>query len=133
MRTGISHFWIGNFKNKYDFNNFFREDESYYDDEREIDEKYISEFAKSQDINWLEHDFLECGFEDKDISFEEKFSKYSYAEEWINELKKRMEQNRIDFQSNTIAFIAKDKIEKPVSIKKSDFHLIYLGEIEYKI
>jgi hypothetical protein len=55
MRTEISHFWIGTFKNESDFGNFFRETENYYENESEMDEKYISEFARSQNENWYVH------------------------------------------------------------------------------
>ena len=133
MRTEISHFWVGTFKNESDFGNFFGEAENYYEDEREIDEKYISEFAKSQNENWYDHDFFECGFENEKISFEQNFSKYSYSKQWLTELKNRVEQRQLNLQINSIAFITKAEIENPSSVKGDNFELIYMGEIEYKI
>jgi Immunity protein 22 len=133
MRTEISHFWVGAFKNEHEFGNFFGETENYYEDEREIDEKYISEFAKSQHENYYDHDFFEYGFENEEISFEERFSKYSYSEQWLAELKNRIEQKQLTFKINSIAFITKAEIANPSSVKENDFELIYMGEIEYEI
>lgn len=133
MKKEISHFWIGNFKSETDFYNFFGEDENYYEDERETDEKYISEFAKTQNQNWLDHDFLECGFENESISFEEKFSGYSYGDQWISELKSRIEQIKPGFEISSIAFVTKEKIANPASVKTQQYEILYVGEIEYEI
>lgn len=133
MKKEISHFWIGNFKSETDFYNFFGEDENYYEDERETDEKYISEFAKTQNKHWLDHDFLECGFENESITFEEKFFEYSYSEQWISELKRRIEQIKPGFEFNSIAFVTKEKIAHPTSVKTQHFEMLYVGEIEYEI
>jgi len=133
MRKEISHFWVGNFKSETDFYSFFEEDENYYAEEEDTDQKYISAFAKTQNKRWLDHDFFECGFEHESIPFEEKFSKYSYADQWIAELKSRIEQIKPGSQFNSIAFINKENIANPTSVKTEHFEMLYVGEIEYEI
>ncbi|MFG4001002.1 immunity 22 family protein [Flavobacterium aquidurense] len=133
MRTEISHFWLGKFKSEKEYSDFLGESETYYEDD-DIEENYISEFAKSQNENFLDHDFMESGFENEAVSFEEKFLKYSYAEQWIPEVKNRLRyQNQNLEDINTLVFISKDQIEKPVSIGNLQFDLLYIGEIEYNI
>lgn len=131
MRTEISHFWLGKFKSEAEYFDFVGEDEAYYEDD-DYEEKCISEFAKSQGENFLDHDFIESGFENEAVSFEEKFSKYSYADQWIAEVKNRLNNQNLE-DINTLIFISKDQIEKPVSIINSKFDLLYIGEIEYDI
>lgn len=134
MRTETCHFWLGKFKSEEDYFDFVGEDESYYENDDDIEDKYISEFAKSQGENFLDHDFIESGFENEDIPFEEKFLQYSYAEEWIVEAKQRLvPQNQNSEEINTVVFISKDQIKKPVSVTNSKFDLFYIGEIEYEI
>jgi len=133
MNKETSHFWFGRFRSEEEYFDFLGEDESYYNED-DIDGKYLSEFAKSQDRNHLDHDFMESGFEDENISFEEKFLKYSYASEWIFEAKRKLiEQNQNIEEINTLVFILKDQIKNPVSLKSSKFELLYIGEIEYNI
>ena len=94
MKTETSHFWLGKFKSEEEYFDFVGEDNAYYEDD-EVEEKFISDFAKSQGENFLDHDFMESGFENEAISFEEKFLKYSYAKQWIAEVKKRLsDQNQ---------------------------------------
>ena len=133
MRTEISHFWFGKFKSEDEYFDFIGEDESYYSED-DIEGKYLSEFAKSQDRNHLDHDFMESGFEDENILFEDKFEKYSYASEWILKAKENLIQlNQNIEEINTVVFISKDQIKNPVSINNSNFKLLYIGEIEYEI
>jgi len=131
MRTEISHFWLGKFTSEEEYFDFVGEDEAYYEDDDD-EEKYISEFAKSQGENFLDHDFIESGFENEAISFEEKFSKYSYADQWIAEVKNRLNNQNLE-DINTLIFISKDQIKNPVSVMNSKFDLLYIGEIEYDI
>lgn len=133
MRTETCHFWFGKFRSEEEYFDFLGESETYYEDD-DIEGKYISEFAKSQNENFLDHDFMESGFENEDISFEDKFSKYSYAEKWIPEAKTQLtEQNQNLGEINTVVFISKDQIKNPIAICNSRFDLVYLGEIEYEI
>ena len=131
MKTETSHFWLGKFKSEEEYFDFVGEDNAYYEDD-EVEEKFISEFAKSQGENFLDHDFMESGFENEAISFEEKFSKYSYADQWIAEVKNRLNNQNLE-DINTLIFISKDQIKNPVSVINSKFDLLYIGEIEYNI
>jgi hypothetical protein len=133
MKQEKSHFWIGNFKSEKNFFDFFGEDGNYYNDEQETDEKYISEFAKSQNENWIDHDFMECGYENDNADMNDKFFKYSYADQWLPILEKKISEQNIDIDINSIAFITKEKIQKPISIRNENFILFYVGEIEYEI
>jgi len=133
MRTEISHFWLGKFKSEEEYLDFVGENSTYYEED-DIKEKYISEFAKSQNEHFLDHDFMESGFENEAISFEEKFLNYSYAEQWIAEVKNRLKDlNQNPDGMNALVFISKDQIEKPVAVTNSEFDLVYIGEIEYEI
>lgn len=131
MRTEISHFWLGKFTSEEEYFDFVGENEAYYEDD-DYEEKYISEFAKSQSENFLDHDFIESGFENEAVSFEEKFSKYSYADQWIAEVKNRLNNQNLE-DINTLIFISKNQIKNPVSVMNSKFDLLYIGEIEYNI
>lgn len=133
IKTEISHFWFGEFKSEEDYFDFLGESETYYEDD-DVEEKYISEFAKSQKENSLDHDFMESGFENQDVSFEEKFVNYSYYDQWIVEVKNKLcDLNQNLDKINTVVFISKDQIEKPVSVTNLKFDLFYIGEIEYEI
>nr|WP_199158465.1 immunity 22 family protein [Pedobacter sp. ASV2] len=131
MKTEICHFWVGNFKSEDLFYEFFEEDKRFY--EEEADENgYVSEFSASQSENWIDFDFLECGFENNAKPFNEKFNKYSYSTEWMKTVESRIKElNLTDL--NAIAFINKSEIERPVNVKRKNFTLHYLGEIEYEV
>ena len=131
MRTEISHFWIGYFQSENNYFDFFGEKDDYYEDEREIEEKYISEFAKTQGEYWIDHDFIENGFDNSDNNFMDKFKKYSYSEQWISELNSKAKDKLINV--NTIVFITKSQIKNPQNIEGENYILKYLGEIEYEI
>lgn len=133
MRTETSHFWFGKFRSEEDYFDFLGESETYYEND-DIEEKYISEFAKSQNEHFLDHDFMESGFENGDISFEDKFVGYSYGTQWISEAKERlMHLNKNLEEINTLVFISKNQIMNPVSIVDAKLNLLYIGEIEYDI
>ena len=133
MRTEISYFWFGKFESEKEYFDFVGEDEAYYEDD-DYEEKYISEFAKSQSEHFLDHDFMESGFENEAISFEEKFVGYSYGTQWISEAKERLMHLNKDLEEiNTLVFISKNQIKNPVSIADAKFNLLYIGEIEYDI
>ena len=132
MRTEICHFWVGFFEKENDFFDFLGEDPNYYKDERELEEKYISKFAESQSENWIDHDLMECGFQNSDLSLAERFKGYSYSKEWIPEIERRIKTRKID-KLNSIVFVTKRAIKKPIDVIRENFSLIYVGEIEYGI
>ncbi|MBO9700349.1 MAG: immunity 22 family protein [Sporocytophaga sp.] len=132
MRKEVSDFWIGSFDSKDEYFNFFGENPDFYQDEDDIEEKYISKFAESQSENWIDHDFMESGFEDGNGTFIERFKKYSYSDQWITELSGKAKESDLK-KINTIVFITKGRIKKPVSISTSEYSLQYIGQIEYYI
>lgn len=138
MRTETSHFYVGYFPDEDDYFEFVGESENYYDEdedaaENDAEEKYISAFARSQGETWLDHDFMESVFNEEPVPLTEKFGDASYAEEWADELQRRIDASGNTSEINTLVFISKDQIHQPVSVKTDTFHLLYMGEIEYKI
>ncbi len=132
MRTEISHFWLGFFEKENDFFDFLGEDPNYYNDESDLEEKYISKFAESQGENWIDHDLMECGFQSSDFPFAERFKGYSYSKKWIPEIERRIKTPKIE-KVNSIVFVSKRAIKKPIDVIRANFSLIYIGEIEYEI
>ncbi|MDX1958311.1 MAG: hypothetical protein SFU98_07040 [Leptospiraceae bacterium] len=65
------------------FLDFFEEDNSYYAEENILPEedRFISAFAKSQKINWLDHDFVEKNEIQNPVSVKEKDYSLSYLGE----------------------------------------------------
>ena len=131
MNTDVLDFWVGNFNSEEDFYDFVEEDENFYLEE-ESDEKYISKFAESQNTIWLDHDFVEYGFDDRNIGLYEKFSEYSFAEQWLPILINRINAMDLDMDINSIIFLNK-QIPKPVSVENDFFSLVYIGGIEYSV
>lgn len=130
-----SHFWVGHFKNGEDIANFVEENSDYYqeEDEDKLSEMYISEFAKSQGEHWLDHDFMEYGFEEGEESVAKKFAAYSYADQWSLELEDRIAAMHIRFPVNTLIMITKREIAHAVTVANDDFKLFYVGTIAYEI
>ena len=125
-------FWIGKFENSNEYFDFIGENPEFYKDEADISEKYISKFAKSQNENWIDHDFMESGYEDGQESFFEKFRKYSYSDKWMRNISEIIgEANLGDI--NTIVFITTGRIKTPISVSEPKFTLRYIGQIEYDI
>ena len=132
MKRKTYQFWVGTFGNENDLFDFVGENPNYYEYEEDLEEKYISKFAESQGENWIDNDCMECGFEDSNLSLTERFQDYSYSDKWIPEIERRIKQNKID-NVNSIVFVKKGEIEKPINVNQENFSLIYLGEIEYDI
>lgn len=132
MGTETSHFWVGRFENKKSYYDFVGERDDYYEDESKQNEKYISAFAESQAEHWLDHDFMESGFEEKGNGVTEKFKDYSYGEEWIATLEERTTSLKQE-EINTMIMIRVDQISNPTSVNGAGFYLVYVGTIEYAI
>lgn len=132
MEKEISHFWLGYFKNEDDFNDFVEEDESYYIEE-ENEDLYVSKFAESQKIQWFDYDFLEYGFEDENLGIYEKFTDYSYADQWLPIVEQKINELGLETPVNAIIFGTKNVIPNPVSVNEEEYALYYIGEIEYNI
>lgn len=130
MHTDTLDFWVGNFNSEEDFYDFVEEDENYYLLE-ESDDTHISEFAASQNVVWLDHDFVEYGFEDRNRTIYEKFAEYSFAEQWLPILVNRLNEINLKFEVNAIIFMNKGQVPKPVSVENDFFSLTYVGGIEF--
>jgi hypothetical protein len=132
MNTETLDFWVGNFNSEEVFYGFVEEDEDFYLEE-ESDETYISKFAESQDTIWLDHDFVEYGFEDGNRTIYEKFSEYSFAEQWLPILVNRLNEIDLKFDINSIIFLNKGQVPNPVSVEDDLFSLVYIGGIEFSV
>lgn len=130
MHTDTLDFWVGNFNSEEDFYDFVEEDENYYLLE-ESDDTHISKFAASQDVVWLDHDFVEYGFEDGNRTIYEKFAAYSFAEQWLPILVNRLNEINLKFEVNAIIFLNKGQVTKPLSVENDFFSLTYVGGIEF--
>jgi hypothetical protein len=131
MNTGTLDFWVGNFNSEDDFYQFVEENEEFYTEE-ESDDTYISKFAESQETVWLDHDFVEYGFEGGNRTIYEKFAAYSFAEQWLPILINRINEINIDFDINSLIFLNQGQIAKPTSVENDSFSLMYVGGIEYE-
>ena len=132
MDTQILDFWVGNFKSEEDLERFADEDEQFYLEE-DSDDVYISRFAESQDTIWFDQDFIEYGFAEGDYTLNQKFTDYSFADEWLPELMHKINECNLKFDINSLIFVSQGQIPKPKSVETDDFSLVYLGgiEIEY--
>lgn len=123
-------FWLGNFSSKELFDKFFEETYS-----SEDNDGFISQFAKSQNEDWIDHDFLEIGFENEENSIKEKFANYSYAEFWIKELSNRATKIKLD-KINSIVMLSYDgkiiAVKFPKSFHSENIKLEYLDEIDFE-
>lgn len=105
------------------------EDENYYLLE-ESDDIHISKFAASQNVVWLDHDFVEYGYEDGNKTIYEKFAAYSLPNSGSPILVNRLNEINLKFEVNAIIFLNKGQVPKPVSVE-NDFSLTYVGGIEF--
>lgn len=119
------HFWVGNFNSKSQF-------EEYFEEQFEIDEEPISQFAKNQNCDYYNHDFLERNFKEYNIKSEESFKGHSYQDQWFSILKNRLQKEKIEI-FNSLIFIDSNQIKNPVSCIDKNYNLIYMGEIECQI
>lgn len=132
MEKETSHFWLGYFKNEEDFYAFIEEDEAYYTEE-ENEDQYVSKFAETQNIHWFDDDFLEYGFEDESLGIYEKFTDYSYADQWLPAVEQKINELGLETPVNAIILAKKYAIPNPVSVNDEEYALYYIGEIEYHI
>jgi len=119
--------WVGNFENEMIFENFFVEIYSENEDEP------ISHFSKSQNEGWLDHDFIEKGYDKSDLSFKDKFEQYSYSEKWISFVNDELRNRNLD-NTNAIVLVSSDgelpQITFPNSYYDKRIKLEYLGEVK---
>ena len=129
-----SQFWVGRFRTDEAFRDFFAERE---DDP--LAELPISEFAGSQGEQWLDHDFIETGFEDSERTLEEKFEASSWATFWIPFVAGEVEKRDLG-PINAFAMVNCDngrdgafraRVSNPSDVHVERAELFYLGEFEH--
>jgi hypothetical protein len=122
-----AHFWAGRFESQALLEEFFEES---YSDEEDIP---VSMFAESQGETWIDHDLIECGYEENDLPVEEKFAGYSYAAKWMPEFKRRITELGLP-GVNTIVMCSIDEsappIAEPQPFNGDGYLAAYLGVLE---
>ena len=131
MSREKSHFWVGKFESEALYFDFVAEDDSRYELE-DYDDIPVSKFAASQGEVWIDHDFMESGFEPNQVSLKKQFAPYSYAYDWGAELEKRCANLKLE-GANTLIFLNEGQISNPVSVDGPGFKLVYVGVIAYEI
>ena len=131
MRTEKSHFWIGRFESEELYFDFVGEDDSRYELD-DYDDVPVSKFAESQGEVWIDHDFMESGFEAPQSSLAKQFDKYSYSYNWGRELEKKCVNLKSE-NTNALIFLNEDQISNPKSVEGHGFEITYVGVIEYEI
>lgn len=128
--TEHSDFWLGSFPSERRAYEYF--EEMYNDEDEDREYTPLSEFAKDQEQNWYDHDFIEYGFNNSVSSIKELVEGYSYSEQYAEELEKRCEERKL-VGINFFLFITVCEIAKPKSVITDEFKLHYVGKVEYQI
>jgi hypothetical protein len=130
MEENVAHFWAGTFENKDLFDAFYAE--KY----RASTTQPVSKFAASQNLTWLDHDFVEAGYQPEDVTAREKFRNYSWANLWMDEFEKRIAAQGIT-EVNTLIMVFLDKEDDPIrtpkAIQQPGINMAYLGKIKFLI
>ena len=125
--TQTSHFWVGYFPTMQRVAEYFAE---VYGEDRE--DTPLSQFARDQEVEFYDHDFIEYGFSEEATTVEGLFAGYSYHEQWAAELARRVADVGLT-GVNMFVFINQEEIEKPKSVEGDGCWLRYLGTIRYRI
>lgn len=132
-----AHFWLGHCENNERLAAFLSEDQYWKLDDEERAVSYLSEFAKTQNERWYDHDFLEAGRETEGATLAERFRKYSWSEIWADELDRRAKERKLG-DPNCFVMLggSPDKpedwdINTPCDIRQSGIDLHYMGKIEF--
>ena len=128
--TETCHFWLGYFPDEDTAYEYFEEVYDENDEDREYTP--LSKFAASQGETWYDHDFIECGYNDKARSIGELVEGHSYSDQYAKELEEKSKLLGLS-NINFIIFITDREIQNPVSVKNGSFSLNYVGKITYNI
>jgi len=131
-RKETSDFWVGIFNNQDDFYAFVGENPDYYNEDDGSETKYISTFAESQGQGWIDHDFMEVGYNSDETDFATRFTGHSYADQWISEIAGRVSSLGLG-GVNAIIMVTKGLIKEPKSVVRDNFVLTHVGNVEYPI
>ncbi len=88
------HFWVGKFYSEEVFTDFVTENNDYYilQDENNDNDIALSKFIQSQGETWIDHDFMESGFQHPEKTLKEQFGFYSFADKWLDKLTNKCQQ-----------------------------------------
>ena len=85
MMTGkeeVVAIWLGYFNSQEEFDDFIAED---YDLEKEDEDDYgVSRFMKKFGLEWIDHDFMECSFQENTTSYAKLLNEHSYLSKCAN-------------------------------------------------
>ncbi|MNN78559.1 hypothetical protein D3C81_1951260 [compost metagenome] len=105
--------------------------------DEERDQAYLSEFGRTQNERWYDHDFLEAGWETKGSNLLERFEEYSWVEEWAEELERRAREMGLK-EPNCFIMLGGSpvrprnwKLDEPCQIDRPGINLLYVGKIEF--
>ena len=133
----VAHFWLGHCENNERLGALLSEAEYWKLDDEERKVSHLSEFAKSQNERWYDHDFLEAGWEAEGSTLSQRFHKYSWSEIWAGELDRRAKELKLR-DPNCFIMLggSPDKPEDwdlnaPGDIGRSGIELRYMGKIEF--
>lgn len=125
-----SHFWLGYFPNPAAGAAYFAEVWDAEDEDRE--HTPLSAFARDQGETWYDHDFMEHGYSETEVSLPELVEGHSYSEQWAEELIRRAGAAGLE-GVNTLVFISQEEIREPRSVQGDGYWLHYLGTLQYVI
>lgn len=111
--------WVGYFEEER-CGNYFEEQ---YDD----DDAPLSEFAGDQEESFIDHDFMEIGFQPSPQSIADLVAGHSWSDEYANELAERVQQSNI-LRFNCFIFITAGEVQSPRSVSKDGVELHYMGQ-----
>jgi hypothetical protein len=131
-RTETGDFWVGEFPSWEVFSGYVGEDPRYYELMDTEDAVPLSWFIRDQGAEWFDHDMGEMGFKANAGSVAELVKGYSYADQYADELARRAENVGLT-AANGFVFIRGGVIEEPRSVTTTEFRLLYVGQITYRL
>lgn len=122
--TEASHFWLGHFPTE--------ELAAAYFAAAGAAGRARSRFARDQGEARYDPDLLEFWFDDAAASVVELAAHCSWFDQWAAELAGRAADIGLA-GVNTVAFIRRDQIDAPQSVRGDGYWLRYLGTIRYEL
>lgn len=121
----ILDIWVGFFEPGYQ-GKYFEEN---YDQD---DDSPISEFAGDQGESWIDHDFMEIGFNDSPKDISDLVKGYSWSDKYVSELTLKVEESKIA-RYNSFVLLDSGQVKKPCSVNKKGIKLHYMGQFEIRV
>ena len=120
------HFWVGRLPEAL-ANEYFSE---MYNEEDE--DTHLSLFGRDQGEKWYDHDYLEYGYSETEVTIQKLVEGYSYSDQWAEEFARRVADAGLS-GCNWFAFINQEEVDQPRSVQGEDYWVHYLGTITYSI